>query len=383
MFQKEFIRDMSDCYLKVSPIKEDAFEERMIKYCAPSGVIGPERYTEDGNDSYLYKVTGMKPLMSAYGKKPLGTLAVYELLKKIYVILTESSSYLLSGDDMVLELDSMYMVLPEFDPKIIYYPGYGVDMMKQLETLGEKLMNCVDYSDENAVDLIYSAYMNIRDENPVEVLLKELEAKYEEKCLKSQAPVYSSVSKIPEHTAVSPDEEKEEKNTYFSWVQKRFKERKEEKTVKESAVESKPVLRKEFETDFVAEADKREAPPAVENMRHKDILYPSDEKTTLLFTKRTHYALLRSASGEEVMITKFPSYIGGMKQYCDIVIPDRSVSRLHAKIDKRHGKYYMADLNSTNGTSHMGVELQPGVEVVLSSGSDILFGESRYVFECE
>jgi pSer/pThr/pTyr-binding forkhead associated (FHA) protein len=40
----------------------------------------------------------------------------------------------------------------------------------------------------------------------------------------------------------------------------------------------------------------------------------------------------------------------GRNDRCDVVIEDDSVSRRHARICERHGRYWLADLGSMNGT---------------------------------
>src|SRR5258708_420746 len=40
----------------------------------------------------------------------------------------------------------------------------------------------------------------------------------------------------------------------------------------------------------------------------------------------------------------------GREPYCDIVLPSRSVSRQHARIERRPDGFYIEDLGSLNGT---------------------------------
>ena len=57
-------------------------------------------------------------------------------------------------------------------------------------------------------------------------------------------------------------------------------------------------------------------------------------------------------AGQRVSITK-PSVIigrGGTDLECDIVLPERQVSRQHAEIYVEQGRYYLRDLGSKNGT---------------------------------
>ena len=53
----------------------------------------------------------------------------------------------------------------------------------------------------------------------------------------------------------------------------------------------------------------------------------------------------------------------GRENDCEIVIPDRQVSRRHVKIDRRAGKTYLQDLASKNGTCINGTPVKDEMEV--------------------
>ncbi|MFP3853560.1 MAG: FHA domain-containing protein [Anaerolineales bacterium] len=55
-------------------------------------------------------------------------------------------------------------------------------------------------------------------------------------------------------------------------------------------------------------------------------------------------------SGNEVVMGRAPD--------CDIVIPDRQVSRHHARLVRRDGAYFLEDLGSKNGTHLNGVPIE-------------------------
>lgn len=60
----------------------------------------------------------------------------------------------------------------------------------------------------------------------------------------------------------------------------------------------------------------------------------------------------------------------------DITLPDDSVSRRHARIYRRGGRFWLQDLDSKNGTRHNGEWLAPGGEVMLLEGDLIALGET-------
>ena len=67
-----------------------------------------------------------------------------------------------------------------------------------------------------------------------------------------------------------------------------------------------------------------------------------------------------------------PELIVGRDEHCDVVIPERQVSRQHARIRQERGKYVLEDLDSKNGTFVNGQEidgphsLQDGDEIQIA-----------------
>ena len=62
------------------------------------------------------------------------------------------------------------------------------------------------------------------------------------------------------------------------------------------------------------------------------------------------------------------------------MIPVPTVSRVHARIREKDGEYYLADLNSRNGTSVNGTMLQNEEEYRLQDEDEVDFAQARYVF---
>lgn len=70
-------------------------------------------------------------------------------------------------------------------------------------------------------------------------------------------------------------------------------------------------------------------------------------------------------------IDKSPFTIGKMAGKADAVIADRRVSRIHAAIRKNGGKYFISDLNSTNGTCLNDRRLEQDEAAALEDGDII------------
>lgn len=72
--------------------------------------------------------------------------------------------------------------------------------------------------------------------------------------------------------------------------------------------------------------------------------------------------------------------VGKLEQASDVVLPFPTVSRVHARIRKTGDEYYLADLNSRNGTSVNGRMLAADEEYLLQDEDQVDFAQARYVF---
>jgi len=61
----------------------------------------------------------------------------------------------------------------------------------------------------------------------------------------------------------------------------------------------------------------------------------------------------------------------GRGEECDIILPERQVSRVHLRIRRADGEYFVEDLGSKNGTFVNGQPVQEGATVRLQDGDEI------------
>lgn len=79
------------------------------------------------------------------------------------------------------------------------------------------------------------------------------------------------------------------------------------------------------------------------------------------------------------LIVKVPIVNIGRADYCDMVIPDDSVSSQHAKLTRREGVWVLTDLGSTNGTMVDGEKVEG--DIPLAPGAFVRFGDVQLIFE--
>jgi len=64
----------------------------------------------------------------------------------------------------------------------------------------------------------------------------------------------------------------------------------------------------------------------------------------------------------------------------DIIIPDYSISKFHATITIFHNRYFVEDVNSTNGVKINEMTIRPNVKKQLVVNSSIAFGRISFFF---
>ena len=97
--------------------------------------------------------------------------------------------------------------------------------------------------------------------------------------------------------------------------------------------------------------------------------------------------LFRSISGEipSFIMTVSPFFksflIGKKKDAVDGLLKARGISRIHARVTKEEKEYYLADLNSTNGTFLNGGRLGVNEKARIRPGDSVGFADVEYRVE--
>lgn len=128
-----------------------------------------------------------------------------------------------------------------------------------------------------------------------------------------------------------------------------------------------------FKEDVKKEAERNKV-----SERPKEPLY-SEEKTTFLGANDKNPILKNLSTGDVYEVTSNPFTIG-KSQTCNLVIADKVVSRHHAEVVQYGDKYFIKDLNSTNGTFINGNKLMADTDVELKDGQEIIFANKKFIY---
>ena len=122
-------------------------------------------------------------------------------------------------------------------------------------------------------------------------------------------------------------------------------------------------VKSEFDLDVQKKLDDTQSISLKE--AHEEELYFTEATLTLLDKKKVFY------------ISK-PSTLIGRLDVNDITISDEGISRVHAEINKRNNKFYIRDMESTNGTFLNGKKIK---EKLLKDGDILELGTKKFEFK--
>lgn len=95
-----------------------------------------------------------------------------------------------------------------------------------------------------------------------------------------------------------------------------------------------------------------------------------------------HFAsLTRQVTGEKIKLGKPSFVLGKNPEKSDYAVADNTnISRVHAVITTRNGRYYVMDQNSTNGTFINGRIIKAGQETEILPGDCLMLANEEFIF---
>lgn len=93
---------------------------------------------------------------------------------------------------------------------------------------------------------------------------------------------------------------------------------------------------------------------------------------------RVSVQILYDGAQQTIRLKHFPSYVGTDPSFCQVVLPDSSLSPIHAQIYSNGQAVYLQDMGSRTGTLLNGVPLKEPTEIL--SGDEAVVGSSKLRF---
>ena len=153
------------------------FREQMLMYNNIPGLLRFNIKLLNNHKVYEYCINGMETLQSMCDRKRLGKKEISGILTGVLGAVTSGMEYLLLEEDYLIRPDTVF-IDENGSVKTAYYSGNGVELRQSLNGLADFIMQRVDYTDDEAVILIYTFYMKTKEES---ITLTELLAAAEGK----------------------------------------------------------------------------------------------------------------------------------------------------------------------------------------------------------
>lgn len=383
--QTEFVRSLNCNYERIS--LEEKPEEKRYQYCILNrgGIRGllPCSLRYINGSAYLYyNISSKQNIKQLYGGRCITRAWITDFMWSFRQIEQELGRFLLDRKNILLYPEQIYQDLESNVFSFLYFPYHeGENGFKELL---EFWVEQIDYNDEALTACIYRMYEQYERNGDVYLQTKIFEdaerlenAGRPEESEKTQDPAR------PAGSAKTADTEKAAESTPRA-----------EASVTNAEGETEAERKKYFFGIFTSKKKEREIrenyrQSMQENMQGyavaEETVYGEEYGKTIYIegsgdptkTKRE----VCTPEGRVLAVIDRPiTTIGKRKEEADIVLEDMSVSRLHARIVKEKEKYYIEDLNSTNGTFKNGLRLQPYERRELEQEDEIRTGRVIMVF---
>ena len=409
--EKNYITELGKKYVSFSYEEED-YSLRMLTENKIPGCLTAQIRHLNGSNCLYYDVTGLMSLDDLYGVKEMSGEMCKTLLEKIVETKKELLEYFLDGASLCMDPTFIFYDVKEKRFWFMALPAQYWERGEEDKTLINFVVDHLEHKDVALTEKIYTIYRDIYRGAPLDVSgLQELSIAKEAK-VEHKEPAVTQIEPLPveEEYPIEPDDER--------GCQQEHRQQRSRKGVEYMLLLTVLVvvgalcyymglslisfigfacmeaggygIYKYFQgkhpeaVDYKIETESlppapvlADAPPVYQE--HLDLDATVYEEIEV----QEEYALYPVGhKGEPIQITHFPFTLGKTKEFCDYVLTDKGVSRVHARLTRgQHGVgVYLEDLDSTNGVYHNGFRILVGEEVLLEPEDEIQIGKFRFIY---
>lgn len=142
-----------------------SMEQNMILHNSMEGILSCTIYKEMENTYIQYEIDGCISLLEYVKKNEIKQKCLFELFQMIISTVRNMKQYLIPGNRLLLDEESIFLEGETERIKFCCVPGYEKDMIKQLKELTEFLLKYVDHKEQDTVLFIYGFYQLLEQPN--------------------------------------------------------------------------------------------------------------------------------------------------------------------------------------------------------------------------
>lgn len=369
----------------------------------------------DGEAFLYYDISSRQPLERLYEARKLNVEDLKHILYAVAAIQEDLGEYLLDEQGLLLDVGLVFTDVETEELYFCYDPENRTEESRYTR-LADFFLGHVDHGDEHAVNIAYQFYKMSKAEYFVlsaflPVLEKEENA-WKAKQGEGMPPCWEeAVSEeilLPEGGWEEEQElpSREETEKKKGWLWRLFNGssgRSRQKRMKTSAADEKGGKKRRMpwrkadgkEASYPDNGDRKKQPgvstdwsgmiwdsyasrgefsPNGETVYFADLERPAAKQTGMPCLKPEE-------AGSPILLEDLPLTVGKLKGKVSIVLEDKSVSRLHARLEQTEEGIGVRDLNSRNGTLVNGKKLLPDEMELLCRGDLVQFGRERFWFD--
>lgn len=377
--QTEFVRSLNCNYERI--LLEEKPEEKRYQYCILNrggirGLLACSLRYINGAAYLYYNISSKQNLKQLYGGRCITRGWFLDFMWSFQQIDRELGRFLLDRRNILWYPEQIYQDLESNVFSFLYFPYHeGSNGFKELL---EFWVEQIDYNDEALVNCVYQMHEQYERSGDAYLQAKIFEdaerLRAEEKTVKPEMPDrQAKMQEAMENSAADNagaertggkfiEEEPDRKKNFLGIFGKKKREREIRESYRQSMQESMNGYAVAEETAYEEEYGRT--------------IYIEGSAEPV----RTKRELCTPEGRVLAVLDRAVTTIGKRKEEADVVLEDMSVSRLHARIVKEKEKYYIEDLNSTNGTFKNGLRLQPYEKRELEAEDEIKAGRVLMVF---
>lgn len=366
-----YSKDYRHNYLVISDdrVIDNSYQFKMLERNEVEGLLRIQKRMINGEGLLCYDITSKQSVRNYFETQRIGFDDVKQLIMNLNRTLEHLRSYLLRGGNLMLNEELVFVDLDTGEYSFLFNPFSEDNKEEGMNSLLSYLMEHLDNDDLKAVEAVYQmADIMGRQmyslEETVEWFINEYEEETDiEKVLGNSEPIeadYSDLVSADSEAAVdykmdsnmkSKDMKQKKQNLFrriLAWLREEDQE-----DVFETAEPEYP----EYQG---ADTQQTMYVPWVENTQQK-----------LYGVGKNKY---------HIDLSKVPITVGSLESAATMVIKDASISRMHARFTRDQSKFYITDLNSTNGCYRNGIRLDPNETATIEPGDEIGLGKLKFVY---
>ena len=428
----EYRKTLNHNYLVIRKPEDDRldYELDMIMENRIYGLLDIETRMAEGKEYLYYEISSMQPLRSLYDHKELDWKTIRNICTELVKIYRTATDYMIDEAHLCADPSCIYIGMDDGKPGLLFLPELNIGKSENFIELAEYFLERVCHNDPRAALFAYRFYQTVRKDGfvmtDIERLIENCDAEDGNtevlpKVVMPEIVEEPEIIKVPEESVIKKQEDTH-KNT-----KKNIKKKSpaiavfaiiaitcliygaglipgivpgNNERIAAAALAVSSVIAliytcyksgHERKKKVISSPDADEIKkcfddlPYIEKTKEEKLDIqekPKEEegygKTVFWDTEKEEaIGMLVDKKGREYRLDHYPYVIGKMPDMADMILKDKTVSRIHARISCEDNGVYIEDCNSTNGTFLNGVQLYGNEKMPLRKDDEIEIGRVK------